>query len=117
MAMSLFAADQMTIAIPKIPDWILTLIGGGGIAGAGVWGIASKKISQAFKLYEDMKIFVNETVDVANTVKAEIKNPTIVKEWNEWIDSVSKLLIDTENKSCISKAELLQKKKLSEVTA
>ena len=64
-------------------------------------------------LFEDCKGVITETIDIANYVKAEIKSPEAIKEWNEFIDAASKLMTDTGNKSLMQKGEILKAKKIA----
>lgn len=99
----------------KLPEWLQALLGIGGTSGSGaiaVWALIRKRIAKAILLYEDCKLVISEFIDVSNYVKAEIKTEAAKKEWNESIDAMATLLIDTGNKSLRQKGQALLKKKV-----
>jgi len=106
------AADAIGI---KLPAWLQGLLGIGGTAGSGAiaaWALIKKRIAKAILLYEDCKLVISEFIDVANYVRAEIKTDEAKKEWNESIDAMAKLLMDTGNASLVQKGQALLKKKV-----
>ena len=107
-------ATAVATASPiQIPAWLQAVLGGGALGGGAIWATMKTKLGKFIMLFEDCKGVITETIDIANYVKAEIKSPEAIKEWNEFIDAASKLMTDTGNKSLMQKGEILKAKKIA----
>lgn len=107
-------ADTTVLGV-KIPAWLQQILGIGGTAGGGalaVWAVVKAKLGKYYTLFENCKVVISETIDLVHYVRDEVKNEAAKKEWNEFIDSVAKTLIDTGNASLVQKGNSLLKAKL-----
>ena len=107
-------ADSITATAQVSTSVIIQGILGGLVAGGGgAVAILRGRVAKMMLLLADLKICIEELTEMANFVRQEIKSPEAVKEWNDAIGAVAKLLIDTGNASLVQKGETLLKRKIA----
>lgn len=112
-ASAAFCADSSgSIAGIQIPSWLQAVLGIGGAVGSAAVPFLGKKVAKLLTLVQNLKNAITEIIGLFALLKTKIKDPELVKEYNEACEAVAKTLKDTGNASLIQKAAMFERFKL-----
>jgi hypothetical protein len=97
-----------------VPAWLQNIIGVGGNLSLVALPFISQKIVKLLTLVQNLKNVFTELIGFFAVLKGHLKDPLIVKEYNDVCSAVSKTLKDTGNNSLIQKANMFDRFKLPE---
>ena len=108
MGVSMVYADTSTTSTVQMPVWLQAILGAAGVGGSAALVTMRAKIGKTLMLIQDLKNAITETIGLFSAIKNEIKDPVLLKEFNEACEAIGQMLIDTGNPSCIQKGQMFK---------